>query len=1275
MGNAFDEVIKLQLKWKKKGNEVHKAFLEWREIWKAKGPVDFAEQILRLDPETGNELKLSDEQKVFLNDLAFNGVKFAIAIAGRGGGKTFVIACYVAWRIYTHEYWGIATIGGSKEQTAKIRKYMAYWITKHDEIAKYTLTCTKDTIETHCNSYATFNPCFTGDTVVYGDYNTKFSDLDVNNSICSEGEKINPNILFITQYSGELIKIKPMGLLPIKCTPEHPIYVTNFKKYKKWIHIDGHKHYGEGKWTIEKIGSEMKIAKELNTKDYLMIPRKQSFNTFNNEELAWLLGAYLAEGWIEKKFNPKVKKYYESVKFGLGKHETDFINKIYELSNKYFKTGSIDNKYCETATKISLYKKGAVNFFKTCGTSSKNKHIALFIKDANPKIVRAFIEGYLEGDGNTTHKDSLRISTTTEQIIYDLIEIFTMNLGILPNVYVEKNRENTIICGRTVNCKQAYELLWSKNEWYNNCRKINVWYKDEQYVYVPIKKIEKEYVDNIKVYNLNVPKTNTYCVPFIVHNCSEGGSRGAHVTELIIDEAASADKVGKTDIILSAKAQVSTSPDIRILETCYDEQTEVLTIDGWKYFKDLTYNDKIATLNSVTFELEYQNPTNIVNYNHNGKMYYLDTSQVNLMVTPKHKMFVKKLNSEYSLIEAEKIASKCHYKYKKDAKWIGEENEYFIFPTIKSDKRNNIIEKVKMDDWLCFFGFWLAEGWTTGTKHKVIGVRQKNKKILYDLQKRLLNNGIKSSFHGNDILEIYNTQIWSYLKQFGHAENKFIPKEIKKLSSRQLKILLAYYLMGDGSLHKRTNHISATTVSSKLKDDLQELALKTGYSANFYINENTTPKFIEGREIFQRHTAYNISFIKKYNEPFVHQTKNFDKYVDYIGKTYCVEVPNHIIYVRRNGKSVWSGNSTAQTISGDFYDTWRNAEAKGYKRYTWSLAKHISGNKNIYEVYKDRNPKNWRSNVPWVKDQNIEYFRREYNDDKFLVEILGGIGKSSGLVFAPEDIEACVCKRCIEEKIGDCKPYEEGYCPLIQYYMNLTGEKNIPKSNEDALRAIQTRVEGIDWGRNAPSTYVAVGKYKSIIFVLDAQEVVGVSDSAKIQKAINVAKEWKINVLRPDPREWAYNNTLRNKGFTVHELWTDKGGEDKYVYLYTLQRFIEHHSLIIPCKFKGLINSLKNLTYTDDGKIVKKNDHYADGCLYAVSYYGDFEGESLSWVEDLEKEKLISNESNIDNEENKEKTGRIENFEEWYLKQKKKYYNPNNDSESDFPWGIGSSVW
>jgi len=38
-------------------------------------------------------------------------------------------------------------------------------------------------------------------------------------------------------------------------------------------------------------------------------------------------------------------------------------------------------------------------------------------------------------------------------------------------------------------------------------------------------------------------------------------------------------------------------------------------------------------------------------------------------------------------------------------------------------------------------------------------------------------------------------------------------------------------------------------------------------------------------------------------------TKNMER-VDYSGMVYCVEVPNHIIYVRRSGYSMWSGNST-----------------------------------------------------------------------------------------------------------------------------------------------------------------------------------------------------------------------------------------------------------------------------------------------------------------------------------------------------------------------------
>ena len=59
---------------------------------------------------------------------------------------------------------------------------------------------------------------------------------------------------------------------------------------------------------------------------------------------------------------------------------------------------------------------------------------------------------------------------------------------------------------------------------------------------------------------------------------------------------------------------------------CYDRETEILTEDGWKLFKDITYNDEIATLNSKTNYLEYQKPINIITLNYEGKMAHVINS-------------------------------------------------------------------------------------------------------------------------------------------------------------------------------------------------------------------------------------------------------------------------------------------------------------------------------------------------------------------------------------------------------------------------------------------------------------------------------------------------------------------------------------------------------------------------------------------------------------------------------------------------------------------------
>jgi hypothetical protein len=55
--------------------------------------------------------------------------------------------------------------------------------------------------------------------------------------------------------------------------------------------------------------------------------------------------------------------------------------------------------------------------------------------------------------------------------------------------------------------------------------------------------------------------------------------------------------------------------------------------------------------------------------------------------------------------------------------------------------------------------------------------------------------------------------------------------------------------------------------------------------------------------------GYHIKFIRLKNTPVVHKHKKSDSWEKYNGKIYCVTVPNHIIYIRRNGKSSWTGNS------------------------------------------------------------------------------------------------------------------------------------------------------------------------------------------------------------------------------------------------------------------------------------------------------------------------------------------------------------------------------
>ena len=319
-------------------------------------------------------------------------------------------------------------------------------------------------------------------------------------------------------------------------------------------------------------------------------------------------------------------------------------------------------------------------------------------------------------------------------------------------------------------------------------------------------------------------------------------------------------------------------------------------------------------------------------------------------------------------------------------------------------------------------------------------------------------------------------------------------------------------------------------------------------------------------------------------------------------------------------------NSTAHYIHGDFLRTWNNAEKLGYKRYNWAIAKHVNGEKDAYKIYQDTNPKNWLSNVPWIPTLNIGILRTKEANDKWLVEALGGISVSSGLVFNPPDFNACIC----QAECDICEPYKEGVClETIQHVLFMEGITidKIPKNTKEALdQYVHERVLGIDWGRGSPTAFVVLGRFRDWVFVLAAYETVGLTDTEKVDYALELAKTWEVEVVRPDPREWVLNGMIAEKGYAVHELFSFEGGQEKYQYVATLKKYVERHRLRIPREqpFEDLIRSLRNLTYDDAGKIRKQDDHSADAMMYAISYYDEVMNDSPVWELDKRDQGLKS---------------------------------------------------
>lgn len=366
---------------------------------------------------------------------------------------------------------------------------------------------------------------------------------------------------------------------------------------------------------------------------------------------------------------------------------------------------------------------------------------------------------------------------------------------------------------------------------------------------------------------------------------------------------------------------------------CFDDQTEILTDKGWLFFRDLTMEHKVASL--VGDGLVYQTPEEIQEFDYNGKMYSLETEQVNLVVTPNHRMYVRTHSSPiYKMRLAEEIYGK-RIRHKKDVNvWepdltnppeelVIEDGKIVQFKIPGTD----LVYEIK--DWLLFFGIWIAEGHIDKTDFGVhmAAHKQRVKDVLDDVGPRMGFKWGKYAVNGEterNVWSTWNVKLGRYMFPLSRgAVNKYLPDWVWSLDRELCKVLVHGMCLGDGCKSKKgEGNWTYSTSSTQLANDYQRLVLHAGWSCSKRIGTKAgkvsymTKKDGTVLKIEAKYDNWQLFINTEKNEPCLnHRPHNprQDTWIDYEGKVFCCTVPkgDGVIYVRRMGVPVWSGNSRA----------------------------------------------------------------------------------------------------------------------------------------------------------------------------------------------------------------------------------------------------------------------------------------------------------------------------------------------------------------------------
>lgn len=338
---------------------------------------------------------------------------------------------------------------------------------------------------------------------------------------------------------------------------------------------------------------------------------------------------------------------------------------------------------------------------------------------------------------------------------------------------------------------------------------------------------------------------------------------------------------------------------------CYSEDTEVLTKAGWKKFQEVDItSDEFATRNMKTKAFEWQVANGINLSEYDGEMVALQSRTIDCLVNPPHRVLVgdPRFGTEKIVLAGDLLKyNPGSQRIPVTSRWLDGKDITLKSFEHETNRGGGVPLHISGDDFCSFMGAWLADGYTSGRGAAITQTEiGRGYEEIADLIRSIT---AAEPTRTKDSFIIYNAALVKYLEQFSTAVDKFIPDDIMNASARQIGLFLHFFSMCDGIASGRTLYTS----SKRMADQLQELAQKVGLSAS--IGEDDR----RGKVIWVTdHIAMTNAINYRVNISNSSYRKFSATSIPYKGKIGCVSVPNGILYVRRNGKAYWSGNTPRQ---------------------------------------------------------------------------------------------------------------------------------------------------------------------------------------------------------------------------------------------------------------------------------------------------------------------------------------------------------------------------